>query len=162
MSLVAREPITYYNQKGADRRKVFFRPVAPRCRVGGDGTRAAYFRAYTTERTFKDDAMSTNIPTRAPGNSFGPTWQAPGAESSPQSSRAPRRANARKSEPTVRAADDELLIEPTAEQVRERAYYIYLERGGVAGDPLADWLQAERELRDRFRAAASMRRPALR
>ena len=34
----------------------------------------------------------------------------------------------------------------TEAQIRERAYYIYLERGAALGDPLADWLQAEQEL----------------
>ena len=34
----------------------------------------------------------------------------------------------------------------TEAQIRERAYYIYLERGDAAGDPVADWHQAEREL----------------
>jgi hypothetical protein len=32
------------------------------------------------------------------------------------------------------------------EFIRERAYFIYLERGGAPGNPQADWLQAEREL----------------
>ena len=35
----------------------------------------------------------------------------------------------------------------TEAQVRERAYYIYLERRDSAGDSIGDWLQAERELR---------------
>jgi hypothetical protein len=39
---------------------------------------------------------------------------------------------------------------PTDEQIRARAYEIYLARGRVAGDEDADWLQAERELRDEF------------
>ena len=30
--------------------------------------------------------------------------------------------------------------------IRERAYYIFLERGGRGGDPAADWFQAEQEL----------------
>ena len=34
----------------------------------------------------------------------------------------------------------------TDEQIRLRAYQFYLERGGAAGDPVADWLRAEREL----------------
>jgi hypothetical protein len=34
----------------------------------------------------------------------------------------------------------------TEAQIRERAYYIYLERRGAAGDPVADWYRAEREL----------------
>ena len=32
------------------------------------------------------------------------------------------------------------------EQIRWRAYEIYLERGGFPGNELDDWLQAEREL----------------
>jgi hypothetical protein len=34
------------------------------------------------------------------------------------------------------------------QQIRERAYYIYLERGATPGDALGDWLRAERELRE--------------
>jgi hypothetical protein len=37
---------------------------------------------------------------------------------------------------------------PSDQQIRERAYFIYLNRGGAPGDPMADWLQAERELRE--------------
>ena len=33
------------------------------------------------------------------------------------------------------------------ETVRERAYELFLSRGAVHGDDLADWLNAERELR---------------
>jgi hypothetical protein len=32
------------------------------------------------------------------------------------------------------------------EQIKRRAYEIYLERGGFPGNELDDWLQAEREL----------------
>jgi len=35
----------------------------------------------------------------------------------------------------------------TDDQIAERAYQIYLERGGTEGDPVSDWLQAEQELR---------------
>jgi hypothetical protein len=34
------------------------------------------------------------------------------------------------------------------DQIRRRAYEIYLERGAVIGDPLEDWARAERELRE--------------
>jgi hypothetical protein len=37
--------------------------------------------------------------------------------------------------------------EPTIDQIRRRAYEIYLERGGAPGNPLEDWSRAERELR---------------
>jgi hypothetical protein len=37
---------------------------------------------------------------------------------------------------------------PTDDQIRRRAYEIYLRRvaGGKPGDPKSDWVQAEREL----------------
>ncbi len=36
---------------------------------------------------------------------------------------------------------------PTDEMIRERAYQIFLSRGGAPGHALDDWLQAERELK---------------
>jgi hypothetical protein len=39
------------------------------------------------------------------------------------------------------------LLDHTREQeIRNRAYEIYLQRGGQPGDELGDWLQAEGEL----------------
>jgi Protein of unknown function (DUF2934) len=38
-------------------------------------------------------------------------------------------------------------IEPTEEEIRERAYQRYLERGGGHGMDFEDWLEAERELK---------------
>ena len=35
---------------------------------------------------------------------------------------------------------------PTDEQIRERAYELYLQRGGEPGQEIEDWLAAEREL----------------
>jgi Protein of unknown function (DUF2934) len=37
---------------------------------------------------------------------------------------------------------------PSREEIERRAHQIYLERGGVSGRDLDDWLQAERELKD--------------
>ena len=39
-----------------------------------------------------------------------------------------------------------LLRSRHEEEIRNRAYYIYLQRGGQPGYELEDWLQAEREL----------------
>ncbi len=39
--------------------------------------------------------------------------------------------------------------EVTDEEIRQRAYEIYLARGAAPGFELHDWLQAERELRSR-------------
>jgi len=35
---------------------------------------------------------------------------------------------------------------PTQDQIAQRAYEIYLERGATPGDPMQDWLRAEAEL----------------
>lgn len=39
---------------------------------------------------------------------------------------------------------------PTEEQIRRRAYELYLQRGLSGGSPEGDWLQAEQELRSRM------------
>ena|SRR5947207_10092205 len=39
------------------------------------------------------------------------------------------------------------VVELTADDIATRAYFIALERG-FPGDPVADWLQAERQLRE--------------
>jgi len=48
------------------------------------------------------------------------------------------------------------LLDPEVERedIQRRAYEIYLERGGGLGRELEDWLQAEREVRERVRMAA--------
>lgn len=46
--------------------------------------------------------------------------------------------------PKTRAAAD---IQLTADQIRQRAYEIYLRRNGGPGDQTSDWVQAEQELR---------------
>ena len=43
-------------------------------------------------------------------------------------------------------APNELVTMTPTEHVRVRAYYLSLERNGSAGDAIADWLRAEREL----------------
>lgn len=45
-------------------------------------------------------------------------------------------------DPSVEAS----RTEPTQDEIALRAYHIFLEREGAAGDPVEDWLQAEREL----------------
>ena len=39
---------------------------------------------------------------------------------------------------------------PSADEISGRAYEIYLARGGVGGDGLEDWFQAERELKEQY------------
>jgi hypothetical protein len=56
-----------------------------------------------------------------------------------------------KMEARMKANRQQRIPEPeatkvTEDQIRARAYEIYLERNGEPGDPAADWLQAEAEL----------------
>jgi hypothetical protein len=53
--------------------------------------------------------------------------------------------------------ESEEALQPTREQeIRNRAYEIYLQRGGQPGYELVDWLQAERELTKRVQRNASV------
>ena len=50
-------------------------------------------------------------------------------------------------EPDTATGEREDLLHSSREQaIRNRAYEIYLQRGGQSGYELEDWLQAEREL----------------
>jgi hypothetical protein len=44
------------------------------------------------------------------------------------------------------APEREVVLPFREEEIRNRAYEIYLQRGGQPGDELEDWLRAEREL----------------
>ena len=39
---------------------------------------------------------------------------------------------------------------PTPAEIRQRAFEIHMERGGIHGCDLDDWLQAERELQEKY------------
>lgn len=64
----------------------------------------------------------------------------------PRKATATRRKLPQTSEATAKAVERAALLPCTEEQIRERAYFIYLERGGAPGDSMADWFQAKREL----------------
>ena len=50
-------------------------------------------------------------------------------------------------QPGARVEEAKLLRQSTREQeIRNRAYEIYLQRGAESGDDAQDWFQAEREL----------------
>ena len=49
-------------------------------------------------------------------------------------------------ETTTDAEATDALSSPTIEQIQQRAYEIYLERGDAEGNEIEDWLRAEREL----------------
>jgi hypothetical protein len=45
-----------------------------------------------------------------------------------------------------------MASEPNEEEVRLRAYLLYLERGGHHGADFDDWLKAEQELKNKSRS----------
>jgi hypothetical protein len=42
---------------------------------------------------------------------------------------------------------------PSLEEIQRRAYEIHIDRGGPHGHDLDDWLQAERELMEKYKAS---------
>ena len=52
-------------------------------------------------------------------------------------------------QPGTAVEESERLLQSTLEQeIRDRAYEIYLQRGAQSGYEVEDWLQAEREVND--------------
>lgn len=47
-------------------------------------------------------------------------------------------------------AEDSRSNGPSLAEIRERAFEIHIERGGIHGCDLDDWLQAERELQEKY------------
>jgi len=48
-------------------------------------------------------------------------------------------------------AEEENNSGPSPAEIRQRTFEIHIERGGIHGRDLDDWLQAERELRERYK-----------
>lgn len=44
-----------------------------------------------------------------------------------------------------------VVLEPPREEIAQRAFELFLARGGVHGHHEEDWLRAEREIRERHR-----------
>ena len=61
--------------------------------------------------------------------------------------KAPRKHNGRAERAPAAVPDTNGARSGIDEQIRLRAYELYLERGAQPNDDLADWLRAERELR---------------
>jgi hypothetical protein len=79
------------------------------------------------------------------------TTEPTGTPAEPKPKRA-RRAAAAESSARVAVgstADDQAAAEPSVDDIRRRAYQRYLERGGNHGRHFDDWLEAEKELRNR-------------
>ena len=54
-----------------------------------------------------------------------------------------------------------LEVHPKVEEVELRAYQIYIERGGADGHDVDDWLQAERELSEKYQRTEPMTKKAV-
>ncbi len=48
------------------------------------------------------------------------------------------------------AAEESSNDKPSLAEIRERAFEVHIERGGIHGCDLDDWLQAERELQEKY------------
>jgi hypothetical protein len=59
-----------------------------------------------------------------------------------------KRSNADGLNPAGPETEEQVQVSHSAgqQEIRDRAYEIYLQRGAQAGSDLEDWLQAEREL----------------
>jgi hypothetical protein len=47
---------------------------------------------------------------------------------------------------------------PTSEEIRQRAFEIYIERGRIHGSDLDDWMQAKRELQEKIQGDRKSRK----
>lgn len=72
-----------------------------------------------------------------------PAVAASEAETKPRARKAPLRANSVTVEP---APQTPVAVTPSPEQVAQRAYFLFLERGGYHGCDMDDWLEAERQV----------------
>ena len=52
--------------------------------------------------------------------------------------------------PTEKRQPETVSGVPTGEEIELRAYQIYVERDGAHGQDVEDWLQAERELVEKY------------
>lgn len=62
------------------------------------------------------------------------------------------------SQPLTLSSRPQIADEPpeeVEEQIRQRAYQLYYERGAEDGHDVDDWLQAEREVRNKTKAIAA-------
>ena len=57
-----------------------------------------------------------------------------------------RKTTTAKKAPAKRSRKMKVTVVPSEAEIRERAYFIYLENGRESGQEEQNWLQAEREL----------------
>ena len=72
-----------------------------------------------------------------------------------KSSKGTRKAAASRKTGKSGNVQEALTSAPSADEIRVRAYEIYIERGQRDGEDLENWLQAEKELTENFRKPQS-------
>lgn len=99
--------------------------------------------------------------TPAPSRAKSGSKAKPEPVAAPPAAAAKPRARAKSPKKTAEASDEIVVaaltevtvvsdeVGPSDEDIRNRAYHRYLERGGGHGMDFEDWLEAERELRQR-------------
>jgi hypothetical protein len=106
----------------------------------------------------KTDPEGTTAPSRRRKST---TDAIPATSAAPKAARARLKSDAStlQAAPATAPAADAAGLEATTavrqtetvhvphDQIALRAYHLYLERGGRGGDPVSDWVRAERELR---------------
>ena len=58
--------------------------------------------------------------------------------------------NTRESVVQPEVSEEEQKNGPSSAEIRKRAFEIHIERGGIHGCDLDDWMQAERELQEKY------------
>jgi Protein of unknown function (DUF2934) len=116
----------------------------------------------TTPRSTAQDSTAMNAPAqprpRRPRAPQAPAPPAPPLDTLAANSRVEGRENGRSGASSAtpgEAGDDapletmsvSMASEPSEEDIRNRAYHRFLERGGGHGSDFEDWLEAERELK---------------
>ena len=102
--------------------------------------------AKRTPRTEADDTTNTASAPRQTRPSTG------GARSESTEARGkanPARTDSSERDTPLEGQSDSLGFQPSEEEIRYRAYLLYIERGGEHGLDFEDWLQAERELKSK-------------
>jgi hypothetical protein len=102
----------------------------------------------------KNDNVESTTPPRAPARRRSPTTKTKGPAAAPVdvasiAATEPDTAADMRTGPPNPAGND--IYQPTYEEIAERAYHRYLQRGGGPGGDFNDWVEAERELRQRKR-----------
>jgi hypothetical protein len=118
-------------------------PAQPRSRRprGATAAKADTLTSFPdVERTEDDDAaLNAASGDQQPASAFTSEpeidWQS-GLQTPPQ-------------EPTMAQTSSSMGSEPSVDDIRMRAYQRYLERGGREGMAFDDWLEAERDLRNK-------------